>query len=204
RLIGLVENLLDISRIEAGRQKFEWADTHLEDMASTVVEELTKAAKDKGLKLIYHKPKKPLPAVYADKNKIHEVMMNFTDNAIKYTKTGDVEVSIEEAPKGSITFAVKDHGMGVAEETLPYLFKKFSRGKDSFKVHTEGTGLGLYVARMIIEAHHGILGAETAGINKGSRFFFTIPLAGPKTTNYTAGEPASKFLKGEEKPKKSK
>lgn len=194
RLIGLVENLLDISRIESGRQQFTWDNVRVEDLATTVVEELAKNAKDKGLKLIFAKPKTSTPMILADKNKLHEVIMNFTDNAIKYTKSGKVHVSVTAEPKGYVTFSVKDTGMGIVKESLPYLFQKFSRGKDSFKVHTEGTGLGLFVARMIIEAHHGSLGVETGGPGKGSKFFFEVPLQGPKTKNYKVQEPVTKYL----------
>src|SRR3989344_678559 len=145
RLISLVENLLDISRIESGRQDFNWEKVDPADLASTVVEELRKNVEDKGLKIVLHKPKTKLPAVLADRNKLHEVMMNFIDNAEKYTEKGqlDVYISAEKTDKDIINFSVKDTGRGVDKETLPHLFQKFTRGKGSFKVHTEGPGLGL-------------------------------------------------------------
>jgi signal transduction histidine kinase len=175
RLIGLVENLLDISRIESGRQEFDWKQIQLADLAKTVIENLGKQAKDKGLKLTLHKIDKDLPKVLAD-NKIHEVMMNFVDNAIKYTPSGKIDVYLKNEPKDMITFCVKDTGRGIDPQIKSNLFKKFSRGKDSFRIHTEGVGLGLYVAKMIIDAHSGKIWAESEGRDNGSQFCFSIPL----------------------------
>ena len=176
RLIGLVENLLDISRIESGRQEFRWEKESLENIAAGVVENLQQAAETKKLKLILHKQKVLAPKVLIDKNKIHEVMMNFVDNAIKYTPEGQIDVYVKAEPKDSVMFCVKDTGKGIDPQIKPNLFKKFSRGKDSFRMHTEGVGLGLYVAKTIIEAHSGKIWAESEGTNNGSIFCFSIPL----------------------------
>tara|TARA_Y100000310_G_scaffold338753_1_gene429335 strand:+ start:1 stop:1578 length:1578 start_codon:yes stop_codon:yes gene_type:complete len=176
RLIGLVENLLDISRIESGRQHYQWAKVSLEDLAVTIIDNLKRTAKDKGVKLFFHKPKKALPKVTADEAKLHEVMINFVDNAIKYTPKGEINVSLEVQPDDTIRFCVQDTGRGIAPEVKTHLFQKFSRGKGSFRVHTEGVGLGLYVAKMLIDAHGGKIWAESKGRNKGSKFCFSIPL----------------------------
>lgn len=190
RLIGLVENLLDISRIESGRQEFEWKKVRLEDIAQTVVDNLKNTAKLKNLKLVFNKPKVPTPEIMADPNKIHEVMMNFVDNAIKYTKEGKIDVSVLVKPEGKITFSVEDTGMGISPDIKPFLFQKFSRGKGSFRVHTEGVGLGLYVAKMIIDAHDGKAWAESEGPGKGSKFSFSLPLKNDKI------KPAGQILAG--------
>ncbi len=175
RLIRLVENLLDISRIESGRQEYNMVDTRLEDMAKVVVENLKANAAAKKLQLVFSLPDKKLPAVHADIDKLHEVMINFVDNAIKYTPAGKVEVSVAEEPKGMVTFCVKDSGMGISPEIKASLFHKFSRSKDSFRAHTEGLGLGLYVAKMMIDAHGGKIWAESDGEGKGSKFCFSLP-----------------------------
>ncbi|MFA6255293.1 MAG: ATP-binding protein [Patescibacteria group bacterium] len=175
RLIGLVENLLDISRIESGRQEFDWKKVRLEDIAQTVVDNLKNTATAKNLTLLFNKPKVPTPEITADPNKIHEVMMNFVDNAIKYTEKGEIIVSfLHEPQKDLITFCVKDTGRGVEKNMVPLLFRKFSRGKGSFRVHTEGVGLGLYVAKMIIDAHRGRIWVESEGADKGSKFCFSL------------------------------
>jgi len=197
RLIGLVENLLDISRIESGRQEYVWSKIRLEDLAQSVVESLKNNAKDKQVKLFFHKPKIATPEILVDSNKLHEVMMNFVDNAIKYTKEGKIDVYVTTETKDMVTFSVKDTGMGISPDIKASLFKKFSRGKDSFRIHTEGVGLGLYVAKMLIDAHQGKIWAESEGVGKGSTFVFSLPLNRPdikETPPMTNAVPVKKTL----------
>ena len=124
--------------------------------------------------------------VFCDAERIHEVMMNLVENSIKYTPAGSINVLLEQKPAGTVTFTVKDTGMGIAKEVMPLLFKKFSRGEGSFVVHTEGTGLGLYVAKLNVETHGGRVWVESEGAGKGSTFIFTIPIAGPKELPFEA------------------
>ena len=180
RLIGLVEDLLNISRIESGRQVYTWEPTDCYEMAAGVVESLKPQAEKKELTLVLEKPAKPLPKPVVDKDKLHEVMINFIDNAVKYTEKGSIRVALLAQPAGYLTFSVQDSGMGMSKETIAHLFQKFSRGRGSALVHTEGTGLGLYVAKKIVDIHEGMIGAESKGEGKGSAFSFSIPLAGPK------------------------
>ncbi|MDD2807594.1 MAG: GAF domain-containing sensor histidine kinase [Patescibacteria group bacterium] len=179
RLIGLVENLLDISRIESGRQEFIWSKVDAVAKAKEIVETLKNNAEQKGLKLILVKPEGNIPMIVADDAKLHEVMMNFIDNSIKYTKEGKIEVILRANPKGMVTFCVKDTGIGVSKDIQEKLFQKFTRGKDSFRIHTEGVGLGLYVAKMLIDAHKGKIWVDSDGEGKGSQFCFSVPIAGP-------------------------
>jgi len=101
--------------------------------------------------------------------------MNLTDNAIKYTKRGSITISLKKAGK-NIRFCVSDSGMGMGEEELSNLFKKFSRGEGTSAIHTEGTGLGLYVAKEMVEAHKGKIWAESKGRGRGSKFWFELPV----------------------------
>jgi len=202
RLIHLVENLLDISRIESGRQEFDWKKINLEDTVKIVVDNLKQNAKAKDLKLIFDKSKKKTPQVVADPNKIHEVIMNFVDNAIKYTKKGEIDVSLVHNPKDNlITFCVKDTGRGIDPTIKKGLFKKFSRGKGSFRVHTEGVGLGLYVAKMIIDSHKGKIWAESKGRDKGAKFCFSLSTT-TKIEDLKKALPKKKFGKKVESKKK--
>ncbi len=140
-----------------------------------------------------YKPEKPTPQVTADADKIHEVMMNFIDNAIKYTEKGEINVYIRTEPeKNAVTFYVKDTGRGVDPDIKPYLFRKFSRGKGSFRVHTEGVGLGLYVAKTIIDAHQGKVWVESEGPGKGSQFCFSLSTSLTEK-DLAAAKPAKKF-----------
>ena len=123
----------------------------------------------------------PPPPVMCDTGKIREVISNFIDNAIKYTPEGtEGKIHTKLSQEGNnVRVTVEDNGMGLDIITISHLFQKFSRGKGTGVMHTEGTGLGLYVGRKFIEAHDGKIWAESDGFGKGSRFIFEIPIAGP-------------------------
>lgn len=181
RLIRLVENLLNISRIESGRIQYRFEKIRLEAVAEAVFNELSSIAKKRGIKLDYFPPKNIISFAWADPDKVKEIIMNLTDNSIKYTKKGNIKMSIEEAGT-MIRFSISDTGMGIKVEDLPRLFQKFNRGTGSPLVHTEGTGLGLYVAKMMVEAQKGRIWAESKGENMGSQFYFELPIAKAQDT----------------------
>lgn len=181
RLIDLVEDLLNISRIESGRLQFNWANENMEDLASSVVDELQQNAKKKKLQLEYVAPAERLPQVKMDNEKLRQVFMNLVDNSIKYTEQGSVHVSVK-LEGDSVVSRVSDSGMGIDPEDLPNLFQKFSRGKGMSLVHTEGTGLGLYVAREMVAAHGGRVWAESPGKGRGSTFIVSLPIIKEKKT----------------------
>jgi signal transduction histidine kinase len=148
---------------------------NFEELVENVIEELETTAKKKKLKLIYKKPKKTFPKVRIDREKIRQVIMNLIDNAIKYTEKGEVEIELKLI-KNKIFFSVSDSGMGIEKGDMLNLFKKFSRGQGTSVIHTEGTGLGLYVARQMIENHKGKIWAESEGKGKGAKFIFELPI----------------------------
>ena len=174
RLIHLVENLLNISRIESGRIKFNYKPSQLEKLVGSVVDELEGAAKKKGLSLVFKAPKKPLPLLNIDQEKIRQVVMNLVDNSIKYNRKGKININLRYY-YNKVEFFVQDSGFGIKEEELLDLFDKFTRGTGTV-VHTEGTGLGLFVAKQMILAHHGEIWAESKGLGRGSKFYFTLPV----------------------------
>lgn len=175
RLIALVEDLLNISRIESGRMKYDFVEENLESVVDSVIDELQMNAKAKNLYLKYDKPTVPTSKIKLDKMKLRQVAMNIIDNALKYTPTGGVTVKLFEQGD-RVLMTVTDTGMGINPADLPHLFKKFTRGENSATVHTEGTGLGLYVGKMMIEEHGGTIRAESAGDNQGSTFTIELPL----------------------------
>jgi signal transduction histidine kinase len=179
RLIALVEDLLNISRIESGRLQYNWEIGQLEEMVGSVCEELKGNAVKKGLKFEYAAPAKPLAPIKLDKTKLRQVAINLIDNSIKYTEKGGLAVSLSQEGN-NLKFCVADTGMGIRPDELPNLFKKFSRGEETSIVHTEGTGLGLYVGKMMVEAHGGRIWAESEGEGKGAKFCFEIPIADGK------------------------
>lgn len=175
RLIQLVENLLNISRIESGRMQFDFRETDMNKMIESVIDELSVNAKKKNLLLLYKPSAEPLPLIKMDDEKIRQVVINLIDNGIKYTKRGNVSVSLE-LRENKARFCVEDSGMGIRPEDKVNLFKKFFRGMGVSVIHTEGTGLGLYVARVMVEAHNGKIWVESEGGGKGSKFCFELPI----------------------------
>jgi signal transduction histidine kinase len=175
RLIHLVEDLLNISRIESGRMEFQFAPCQLADLCQEVVDGLSIRAKDNKLYLDYKKPEAPLPEIMIDAGKVREVISNMVDNALKYTPKGGVKVNLEQK-EANLRVTVSDTGIGIPATELPYLFSKFSRGKDTSRLNTGGTGLGLYVGRAMIEQNGGKIWAESEGEGKGSRFIIELPV----------------------------
>jgi len=120
--------------------------------------------------------KKALPKVLGDKDKLGDIVLNFIDNAIKYTDKGSVTLNAE-VDDDFMHFSVKDTGRGIEPEEAKKLFTKFVRGFGIAQVNPDGSGLGLYVARRLTEAHHGKIWVDSKGIGKGSTFNVLIPLA---------------------------
>lgn len=176
RLIRLVEDLLNISRIESGRIKYSFDSLQFSDFVGKIVEELSGYAKKRGLRLRLTLPKEKLPLVEFDKEKIRQVVMNLIDNSIKYTRQGTIKVQVTRKEK-VVQFCVADTGLGMRPADKSHLFKKFSRGEGMFLVNTEGTGLGLYVAKQMIDAHGGKIWASSRGEGLGSTFCFTLPIS---------------------------
>ena len=175
RLIKLVEDLLTVSRIESGRLDFDYQPLALDNLVESMVKEFSQIALKKGLYLKYIKTEKPMPKVKADSLKIRQVIQNLIDNAIHYTKKGGATIHLK-AYKNKVRFSIKDTGIGISSEEQVTLFEKFSRGREVVKMHTEGTGLGLYLAAKLVEAHQGKIWIESQGKGKGSTFYFELPI----------------------------
>ncbi|OGI26534.1 MAG: hypothetical protein A2359_00665 [Candidatus Moranbacteria bacterium RIFOXYB1_FULL_43_19] len=186
RLIQLVEDLLNISRMEAGRMEFDFQEAQIEDLIQEAADTLELSAKAKSLYLHWQKPALALPKTKIDITKIKEVISNMIDNAIKYSQRGGVTVRAEKGSffdheareqKNVIRVTVSDTGIGMDKEELESIFNKFERGKQVSHYHTDGTGLGMYVGKKIVEAHHGRIWAESDGKGKGSRFILELPIS---------------------------
>ena len=186
RMVELVEDYLNLSRIESGKLEFTFAKWSLENICQEAVEALELKAKGKKLSLTFHHPSHPLPEVVIDGPKVREVISNLVDNAIKYTPDGGVSVDISQKQHqadettDSIIVTVSDTGLGISKNELPLLFAKFSRGNNEERLKIKGTGLGLYVGKVMIENNGGKIWAESNGEGKGSRFIIELPLNPPK------------------------
>jgi signal transduction histidine kinase len=175
RLIALVEDLLNLSRIESGRMEYNYEKVKLEDVCQEVFDTFIIRAKDHKLDFKLKMPEKLLSQVMTDRGKIREVISNLVDNALKYTPKGGVTISLAEAD-GFVRVSIKDTGIGIPQEELPYLFAKFSRGKDVGRLNAVGTGLGLHVGKSMVEAMGGRILAESEGAGKGSTFIVEVPV----------------------------
>ena len=176
RLARTINIFLNVSRIEAGRLKLERKPMQVSDLIDGVVTELASSAKNKGLELVYQATKEPLPLVYADPDKLREVILNLVDNAIKYTPTGSIKIHVEV--KGdNLEFSSQDTGVGIDPVEAQSLFRKFVRGDGAAQINTGGSGLGLFIAQKIIHEHEGKIWVESLGKGKGSTFKFSVPLA---------------------------
>jgi len=178
RLINLVNNLLDISRIEAGRMELEPEEAQIEDIIESVVRELKITADQKKLYLKYDKPVQLLSKLLLDKDKIRQVFLNLINNSIKYTNQGGITIKIKNQTdiKNTILITISDTGEGMTKEDLAKIFESFSRGSVGVQLSAEGAGLGLYIARKFVEMHNGKIWAESEGKGKGSTFFIELPI----------------------------
>lgn len=169
----VVEDLLNVSKIEAGGMKYEMIKFDLSELVSSTTTELSVTAEKKGLKLncIITDGKKYF--INGDKEKLRQVLVNLIDNSLKYTKMGQIDVSLLFTETGKIILFVKDTGAGISKEAIGGLFKKFSRGEGA-KLNSSGSGLGLYLVKEIVEAHKGRVWIESEGLGKGSTFFVEL------------------------------
>ena len=171
--------MLDLSRIESVKIKYQFAENDFSELVLSVLEELGAAAKKRGAGLILEE-KADLPKFVFDRDKIREVMINLIDNALKYSPRGGKilirEEVVSRSGKKFLRFSVQDQGIGIAPEDLGKLFTKFSRTPESQKIDPGGMGIGLYFVKMVVEDHGGLVGAESQGMGKGSTFFVELPL----------------------------
>jgi signal transduction histidine kinase len=174
RMQRLIEDLLDTACIDAERLSIEPAPVAVLPLVSEMLETLEPAAAGKSVLLVSELPA-DLPAVYADRTRIQQVLSNLLGNAIKFTPEGG-SVTVRVTPEqDAATFSVVDTGPGILESHLPHLFDRFWRAPRTARL---GTGLGLFIAKGIVEAHGGRIWVETK-LGAGSTFCFTLPITWP-------------------------
>jgi len=182
-LVQTVNDFLNVSRIEQGSMQYDMKKFKCVKLVEEVVDELQPVAKNRKLKLTYENKCNGDCEVNADYGKLRHVIFNLTDNAIKYTEKGWVKILVEcDAKKGVVRTEISDSGIGINKNEIGGLFEKFVRARGSSGININGTGLGLYVARQMIEAHDGKVWAESKGKGKGSTFIVEIPSAPTKST----------------------
>jgi signal transduction histidine kinase len=170
RLQRLTENILDVTKIESQSLKLDKEQFNLNENILNVIKDVKSQipSPDK-LKILYSELLKPV-YIEGDKLRLYQVIANLLRNAIKFTKEGTISISTDMKDNTEVTITIKDTGAGIHPEILPKLFTKFATKSDM------GTGLGLYISKVIVEAHAGRIWAENNSDGKGATFAFTLPL----------------------------
>lgn len=176
RLMNLVEVITDLSRLDLDETKVKFTAVNLNDIARQVIAAHRSRAEASDLELIFD-PAQPAPSVRADPNQLIRVIANLMDNAVNYTPSGQIRVSTHiNKEQGQACIEVQDTGMGIDAEDLPYIFDRFYRGRGVGSSTIPGNGLGLSIAKTIIDLHKGEITVESQ-VNKGSTFTVCLPLA---------------------------
>jgi signal transduction histidine kinase len=189
RLTRMLNELLDLSRIEAGKMQLLATPLSLQDLFSDLLDGFQPLARQKSIDMdvVFADV---VPPVQADRDKLYEVVANLLDNAIKFTPSGGrVQISAEVQDVRFVRIGVSDTGCGIAEEDRPKVFQKFYR-VNSVTGSSTGAGLGLSIAKGLIELHGGTMDVESEP-GKGSRFYFTLPYQCPEPADVSLGRHAS-------------
>lgn len=175
RMVRLISDFLNVSRLQTGKFVIEKHPVDLALLVQRELDSLVQNAAARGMKFVYRKPKK-FPLLDLDENKIQQVIMNFADNAIYYSKDGSkINVTLKEVG-GSVELKIVDTGIGVPESEQSRLFKKFFRATNARRARPDGTGIGLFLAKKVVGDHGGEIIFESQE-GKGSTFGFRLPLS---------------------------
>lgn len=175
RAINLVNDLLDVSRIQEGKIHLDLRSSRVEDIIKEVIDGLDSEVKSKKIRINFEIINGPLPKIETDAEKLKRVMINLLSNSVKYTPDGGkIRVTVEKNRK-HLKISVTDTGVGIAKGDQPKVFGKFFRSSKVIKFAPDGTGLGLFIAKSLIEAMGGRINFKSVQ-NSGTTFYFTLPL----------------------------
>jgi len=176
KVIHLISDLLNVARIEAGKFLSQMKLTSIDETIESSLADYEEDLEKRKIKLELTKPAQPLPKAMIDVDKMKIAVGNLLDNAIRYTLSGgQIFISFKKTDNDEIEVQIQDTGLGIPENQQDKVFTKFFRGDNILKVETEGTGLGLFITKSIIEAHGGKIWFESKE-GKGTVFYFTLPL----------------------------
>ncbi|HEY9152732.1 MAG TPA: GAF domain-containing protein [Anaerolineales bacterium] len=189
-LLGLINDILDLSKIEAGKMELAFDEVNITDLINGVMSTVMGLVKDKPVKLVKN-IQENLPTVRADAIRVRQVLLNLLSNASKFTSEGSitVEATVGTGPAGhpEILVSVTDTGPGIEAKDQAKLFQPFSQVDDSLTRRTGGTGLGLSISQQLIQMHGGRIGLHSV-IGKGSTFYFTLPIYRGKEETSTSND----------------
>ena len=175
-LSHLIDNILDFSRIEEDRKKYDFMDLDLDELLRKFLESTRESLAGPDFDIRYHPPERA-PLIRADRNAILQVFYNLVDNAIKFSgdsRQVDISISTEDE---EVLFCVKDYGVGISAREQEKIFERFYRGDETQKKGIKGSGIGLTIVRKIVEVHNGIIDIDSE-VGKGSRFIVRLPVVG--------------------------
>ncbi len=192
RMITLVNSVLDVVQIEEGKFDYAFKRGHVTEVLLSVWRDVKILGQQKGLTMVLQKPFGSIPEISFDQEKLGMAIRNVLENAIQYTPAGGtVELSVERMPT-TLEVKVQDSGIGIPKAELPRLFTKFFRGRNAIKVQTDGNGLGLYIAKNIVERHGGKIMVQS---NEGKGSVFSISLPIPREFQQISGKTYQGFMK---------
>ncbi len=175
RMISLINDLLDITRIEEGRYLYKLTLANFEEIIQSVIDSYKEEIRKRGISFKFKKSWRKLPSIMVDVEKIKLAIQNLIDNAIKYTPVGGRVTILLNRDTKEIEVAIQDTGVGIPKAQQERVFTKFFRGTNVMRMETEGTGLGLFITKNIIEAHGGEIWFESEE-GRGTTFYFTLPV----------------------------
>ena len=179
-----MNDLQELSRVEAGAYHLDPESVSPDLLIDTVVNHLNRQFEDKGVQLEKHLGP-DLTTVSVDKDRILQVITNLLGNALQYTPSGGRVIISAVRQKSEILVSITDTGIGISPEHLPFIFNRFYRTDKSRARASGGSGIGLTIAQVLVKAHHGRIWAESAGEGKGSSFHFTLPIVFPYLSSFT-------------------
>ncbi len=184
RMIGLIDQLLDISRLEGGKIDLQLRRVDLPSLVEKTIGALSHLFEEKRIKINYKKPSETLSQIRVDKNLTEQVIQNLLTNAAHYSRKqrARVDISLEEVD-GVVILSIKDNGIGISKHEQQEIFTRFFRADNARKVYASGSGLGLYISKMIVRLLNGQLWFKSPGEGKGSTFFLSFPTVASKKSN---------------------
>ena len=180
RLISLVNDLLNVSRIESGKIEMNFEDVKIFEFIKESIKELKIVAEKEDLYLELNSEVDKNQLVEIDQSRMRQVILNIIDNAIKYTEEGGIAINLKnqklQSGLDSVLIEISDTGEGMTEEEVKNIFESFSRGSAGDLMHAEGAGLGLYIAKKFVDMHNGSIWIESDGKGEGASFFMELPV----------------------------
>lgn len=176
-LVDIVEDFLDVTRIEQGRMRYNFKNINIEEIVEDVIDGFSPIVNEGARRIKLRTDGNKDYEAPVDSGKIRQVIDNIIDNATKYSKEGDITVKLSRDDSGNkILISISDEGIGIPKDFIKDAFDKFTRGKNGVRRHSNGSGIGLFIAKEIIKAHKGRIWVVSEGENKGSTFFIELPM----------------------------